>query len=209
MTAALVAAVVLLALLLLVLVAQRVRPRPPRSVSASPAISRRILFPYLPRALSMRALDAALRLARAEDATLVPVFLARVALGLPLDAPLPGQAAVFMPLQEAIDQRASVADIPVDARIQRGRTYRHALRRAIATEHFDRIVVAAASGGRPGLSAEDVAWLLEYAPGEIIVLRPGSSDLLVASPARPRKRSIRALSRHGSRNTARKTVFTM
>ena len=207
MTAALIAVVIVLALAVLVLGAQRLRTRPRRAPIAPTESSRRILFPFLPRALSLRALDAALRLARAEDATLVPVVLARVALDLPLDAPLPRQAATCLPLQEAIEQRASAAGIPVDARIERGRTYRHALRQAIADERFDRIVVAAASQGSPGLAADDVAWLLDYAPGEIVVLRPGTSDQL-ALPARPRKRSIGPLSRRGSRNTPRETVFT-
>lgn len=207
MTAALIAAVVVLALAVLVLGAQRLRPRPTRSVRAPAEGSRRILFPYLPRALSLRALDAALRMARAEEATLVPVFLAKVALDLPLDAPIPHQATTCLPLQEAIEQRANAAGIPVDARIERGRTYRHALRRAIEDEHFDRIVVAAATNGSPGLAAEDVAWLLDNAPGEIVVFRPGIGDQLTP-PSRPRKRSIRPLSRRGSRNTGRKTVFT-
>src|ERR1019366_6397118 len=44
--------------------------------------ARRILFPFVANALSERALDASLRLARAEGATLVPVFLARVPLHL-------------------------------------------------------------------------------------------------------------------------------
>ena len=39
------------------------------------------------------ALEAALRLARAEDATLVPVYLATVPLPLPLDAPLAARAS--------------------------------------------------------------------------------------------------------------------
>lgn len=208
MTAVLLAAVVVLALLVLVLAIDRLRPRHRRSPTLAAGSTRRILFPYLPRALSVRALDAALRLARAEGATLVPVFLARVALDLPLDASLPHQAEICLPLQEAIEQRASAAGIPVDTRIERGRTYRHALRQAIANEHFDRIVVAAAANGTPGLAAEDVAWLLDNAPGEIVVLRPGTSDELVALPVRPRKRSIGPLSGRGSRNPARKTVLT-
>ena len=207
MTAALIAAVIVLALAVLVLGAQRLRGRPRRAPIAPSARSRRILFPFLPRSLSPRALDAALRLARAEDATLVPVFLARVALDLPLDSALPHQAATCLPLQEAIEQRASAAGIDVDARIERGRTYRHALRQAIEDEQFDRIVVAAGAHGTPGLAPEDVAWLLDNAPGEIVVLRPGTSDQL-ALPAGPRKRSIGRLSRRGSRNPARKTVFT-
>ncbi len=49
----------------------------------------RILFPFLGSDLSSRALEAALRLAAAEEATLVPAYLARVPLNLPLESPLP------------------------------------------------------------------------------------------------------------------------
>ena len=140
--------------------------------------TRRILFPFVAYALSARALDAALRLANAEEATLVPVFLARVSLHLPLDTPLPRQSAIAIPLQEAIEQRATAFGIPVDARIERGRTYRHALRQTINHERFDRIVVAAAAHGSPGFNADDVAWLLDNAPGEIVVLRPSQEDWL-------------------------------
>ena len=66
--------------------------KPARRSSTAPATrSRRILFPFMANALSSRALDAALRLSVAEDATLVPVFLAHVPLNLPLETPLPRQ----------------------------------------------------------------------------------------------------------------------
>jgi hypothetical protein len=136
-----------------------------------------------------RALDAALRLARADDATLVPVFLACVPLHLPLDTPLPRQSDIAMRLQEAIEQRAASFEIPVDARVERGRTARHALRQTIADEHFDRIVIAAATHGARGFGPDDVAWLLEHAPGEIVVLRPGEEERLVPTPPQRRIRS--------------------
>jgi hypothetical protein len=145
--------------------------------------TRRILFPFLAQALSGRALDAALRLARAEEATLVPVFLARVPLHLPLEAPLPRQAALALPLQEAIEQRAMKFNVPVDARIHRGRTNRHALREAIAEERFDRVVIAAAPDGGDGFGPDDVAWLLEHASGEIVVLRAAAEPR--EAPAEP------------------------
>jgi len=63
--------------------------------------------------------------------------------------------------------------VAVDSRIERGRTYRHALLELIAHERYDRIVVAAAPDGAAGFTAADVAWLLHRAPGEIVVLRPG------------------------------------
>jgi hypothetical protein len=145
------------------------RPAPP----SAQANGRRILFPFLAHALSPSALDAALRLA-----TLVPVFLARVSLDLPLGTPLPRQCALAMPLLEAIEHRATETGIAVDARIEYGRNRRHALRRTIAHERFDRIVIAAAAHGSPGFDADEVAWLLDNAPGEIVVLRPSAEEPL-------------------------------
>jgi len=175
------------------------RPRPERTPMPGAA---RILFPFAGQALSPRALDAALRLARADGGTLVPVFLARVSLDLPLETPLPGQSGLAIPLQEAIEQRAARYGVPVDARIERGRTYRHALRQTIANERFDRIVIAATASSGAGFSAEDVAWLLDNAPGEIVVLRPSVDDTLErchsstrwrsSPPGSPRGRSIRS-----------------
>ncbi|MGN6869981.1 MAG: universal stress protein [Solirubrobacteraceae bacterium] len=165
-----------LALALAGLAAVRLLHRARRSSPPAARSSRRILFPFVAEDLSQRALDAALRLAAAESATLVPVFLARVSLDLPLDAPLPHQCSMAVPLLEAIEQRAAEAGVPVDSRIALGRNPRHALREAIATERFDRIVTAAAANGDPGFDADDIAWLLEHAPGEIVVLRPGMSE---------------------------------
>ena len=141
----LIALIVVLAVALVALGARSRRHRQRAPARTSPPAARRILFPFVASALSRRALDAALRLSRAEEATLVPVFLARVPLHLPLDAPLPRQSGVALSLQEAIEQRAAAFGVPVDARIERGRTNRHALRQTIATERFDRIVIAAAA----------------------------------------------------------------
>jgi nucleotide-binding universal stress UspA family protein len=185
--------VLLLVLAVAGLLAQYLSGR--RRPQVTTARKRRILFPFLAYALSGRALDAALRLAIAEDATLVPVFLARVSLDLSLDTPLPRQSKVAMPLLEAIEQRASDAGIPVDCRIERGRTYRHALRQAILNERYDRIVIAAATKGSPGFDADDVAWLLDNAPGEIIVLRPTREEQLTDAPSQnggPRERRVPA-----------------
>jgi nucleotide-binding universal stress UspA family protein len=168
---AVIAAVLLVALAAVsALLAAERRPAPP----AVPAgTTRRILFPFTAAGLSRRALDAALRLARAEDATLVPVVLARVPLALPLEAPLPRQSTAVVSLQEAIEQRAAQFGVPVDARVHRGRTPRHALRETIADERFERMVIAA---DVPGFGPDDVAWLLRHAPGEIVVIRPGPDD---------------------------------
>lgn len=174
MTAVLIVVVVVLAIAVATLVWTRTHDRVRRTAPVQATSSRRVLFPFVAGALSNRALDAALRLARSEGATLVPVFLAQVSLDLPLDTALPRQCSLAMPLLETIEQRATEAGVPVDSRIERGRNRRHALRQAIAEERFDRIVIAAASDGSPGFDADDVAWLLDNAPGEIVVLRPST-----------------------------------
>ncbi|MGO9822196.1 MAG: universal stress protein [Solirubrobacteraceae bacterium] len=188
MTPFLIALVVVLAAALVGLVVRQTRiSRPtPRTVGEG---SRRILFPFAGSALSRRALDAALRLARAEDAVLVPVFLARVPLHMPLETPLPRQADIANALQEAIEQRAAAFGVPVDARIERGRTYRHALRQTIDHERYDRIVLAGAAHGGDGFDPDDVAWLLDNAEGEIVVLRPSSDDRFEVLPARSQRRA--------------------
>ena len=188
MTVVLIVVIVILAIAVVALALPRLAGRKQRAAVLPATSSRRILFPFVANALSPRALDAALRLAVAERATLVPVFLARVPLDLPLDTPLPRQCSMAVPLLEAIEQRATEVGVPVDSRIERGRNRRHALRQAISQERFDRIVMAAASKGRDGFDADDVAWLINNAPGEIVVLRPSSDD---AGPALPKRGAAR------------------
>jgi nucleotide-binding universal stress UspA family protein len=141
-----------------------------------PLTVRRILLPFTGNAISRRAFEAAARLAKAENATIMPAFLARVPRTLPIDSPLPKQSAEAMPLLEAIEQRASAQGIAVDSRVARGRTYRDALRRLIEQEQFDRIIVSATESPRIGLSGDDLQWLLERVPAEIMILRPAPDD---------------------------------
>ena len=195
MNVVLIVVIVVLACAVAALVALRLRGRTRETAVLPATSSRRILFPFVANGLSPQALDAALRLAAAEDATLVPVFLAQVALDLPLDTPLPRQGSMAVPLLEAIEQRATEAGVPVDSRIERGRNRRHALRQAIAQERFDRIVMAAATKGNDGFDADDVAWLLDNAGGEIVVLRP-SSDGNGAEFHVSRRRPSRPVIRH-------------
>jgi hypothetical protein len=56
-----------------------------------------------------------------------------------------------------------------------------ALRELLAAERYDWIVVAAATSRTDGLSAAEVAWLLEHAPGEVVVLRPADEAALAAA----------------------------
>lgn len=189
MTVVLILLIVLLAAALAVLAVRQWRSSGDRLKHPPGERTRRILFPFIAGDLSRRALDAALRLARAEDAVLVPVFLARVPLHLPLTSPLPRQSETAIALQEAIEHRATEFGVPVDARIERGRTNRHALRETIARERFDRIVIAAAPHGGQGFDPDDVAWLLDNAEGEVVVLRPDRDDRLDIGPARVARRS--------------------
>ena len=169
------AIVLAVALIAVSAVALRERRRAnPKLATPSP---KRVIFPFTGQALSERALDAALRLARIDGATLVPVFLAQVPMHLPLDAALPRQCDGAMPLLEAVEQRAARAGVAVDSRIERGRSFRHAIRELVTHEPFDTFVVTAGDATTPGLLPEEVSWLLEHVPGEIIVIRPGNSGV--------------------------------
>jgi nucleotide-binding universal stress UspA family protein len=149
--------------------------------SDRPDAVHRILLPFTGTEISRRAVDAALRLARAEDATLMPAYLALVPKSLPLECAIPNEATKAMPMLEAIEQRATAQGVPVDARIERGRSYRHALARLLESETFDRVVVSASATGTAGLSGDDLVWLLEKAPAEVLILRPGPEDRRVVS----------------------------
>lgn len=150
--------------------------------AAEPDAVHHILLPFTGTQISRRAVDAALRLARAEGATLMPAYLAQVPKSLPLECPIPGEASKAMAMLEAIEQRAVAKGVPVDARIERGRTYRHALARLLSEEEFDRVVVSAGSTGTQGLSGDDLVWLLEKAPAEVMILRPGPEDRRMVVP---------------------------
>jgi nucleotide-binding universal stress UspA family protein len=186
-----------LALAALLSIRARRRRAQPMATSA-----RRILFPFVGGALSRRALDGALRLARADSATLVPVFLAHVPMRLPLDTPLQRQCAQGMPLLETIEQRALGLGVPVDSRIERGRTARHALREAIAHERYDRLVVAAASRSSEGFHSDDIAWLLDHAPGEVVIIRPDGDDRLNGARASKLRRRQPAMTSSPERQDA-------
>jgi nucleotide-binding universal stress UspA family protein len=135
-----------------------------------------ILLPFTGTKISRRAVDAALRLAKAENATLMPAYLATVSKRLPLDCAIPAEAAKAMPMLEAIEQRAAGQGVPVDSRIERGRSYRHALERLLDRETFDRVVVPATRTAGAGFSGDDLVWLLAKAPAEVLILRPGPED---------------------------------
>ena len=90
--------------------------------------------------------------------------LARGALGAECDSALA--------LLEVIEQRAAREDVEVDSRIVRGRTTRQAIAELMDEEQFDALVIPARSRASDGLDPADVAWVLETAPSEVLVLRP-------------------------------------
>jgi hypothetical protein len=145
-----------------------------RKVSAESG--RRILFPFIGSTISQATLEATLRLARSQDATLVPAYLVIVPQHLSLESPAPvRECEAVLPVLELIDQRASRAGVPVDSRIERGRTHRHALATLMEHERYDTLVVPARTSTSDGFEPADVAWLLENAPGEVLVLRTGEA----------------------------------
>jgi hypothetical protein len=171
MIAAVIALAALAAVLGGVLLARSgIRLRKPR------AGARRVLVPFTGGTLDPTVLDAAIRLADAESATLVPAYLLLVPLRYAEDSPLRDEVAVALPLLEAVEHAALRAGVPVDARIEKGRSPTHALRRLWDEEQFDRILAPAPTGRNGGFSAKDVSWILTHAPSETIVLRPAPTS---------------------------------
>jgi hypothetical protein len=152
----------------LVLVALRLRrPTIPRRGVG------RILVPFTGGELDPTVLAAGIRIARAEEATLVPAYLIVVPLEQPQEAAMQQQVTTAMPLLEAVEHAALRSGVPVDARIESGRTPVHALKRLWESEHFDRIVVPAPAGrSSTGFTPKDLAWMLTHAPSETLILRP-------------------------------------
>ena len=142
----------------------RLRARRPKVAYA--AGKRRILVPFS-GTLDRTVLAAAIRIARAEEALLVPAYLLVVPLQYPENSAQKDKVAVALPLLEAVEHEALKAGVPVDARIEKGRSLTHALRRLWDVERFDRIVAPAT-----GFDAKELAWILTHAPAETLVLRP-------------------------------------
>lgn len=141
-------------------------------------------------------LEAALRIARVENAVLVPAYLLVVPLEFSLDAPVQhAELGRAMPILEAVELAARRAGVPVDARIERGRTPIDALQRLWQEEWFDRVVVPAPAPSHPGLSPKDLAWMLTNAPSEMLILRPGPDLAAVKTEDRPPASRVESLMR--------------
>jgi Universal stress protein family len=134
----------------------------------------RILFPFVGSTVSQATLNSTLRLAQAQDATLVPAYLAMVPQHLSLEAAVPArETEAALPVLELIEQRAMRAGVPVDSRIERGRTPRHALTALLENERYDTLVVAARTGASDGFDPADVAWLPGDGTGRSDGVTPG------------------------------------
>ena len=143
-----------------------------RHKPAVPAGGRRILVPFTGGELDPVVLDAATRIAKLEDATLVPAYLIVTPLKYRLETPPQHEVAVAMPLLEAVEHAALRAGLAVDARVETGRTPTHALQRLWDAERFDRIIAPAPAGGGHGFTPKELQWILVHAPSETLILRP-------------------------------------
>ena len=148
-----------------------------------PSGRNRILVPFTGGTLDPTVLDAAIRLAHAENATLVPAYLLLVPLQYAEDSPLRDQVSVAVPLLEAVEHAALRAGVPVDARIEKGRSPTHALGRLWDEERFERILAPAPNGRGGGFTAKDVTWILAHSPSETIVLKPSPNSAVGLSGA--------------------------
>jgi hypothetical protein len=140
---------------------------------------RRILVPFT-GSLDPTVLRAAIRIARAEDAVLVAAYLLLVPLEYAEDSPLAEEVAVARPQLEAVEAAAMLCGVPVEARIEKGRTPTHALSRLWEGERFDRLIAAApiqkGAGYGGGFAPKDLAWILANAAAETLVLKPAAVD---------------------------------
>jgi hypothetical protein len=152
----------------LALVVRRWRPHHRLPVTKG---ARRILVAFSGR-LDPTVVEAAIRIAHAEDAVLVPAYLLVVPLRYAEDSPLHDEVERAMPLLEAVEHAALGAGVPVDARIEKGRTLTHALKRLWEVERFDRIIAPAPANGHGGFTPKELAWVLTHSPSETVVLKP-------------------------------------
>ena len=189
-------AVIALAVLVVLLTAALVyRSRPPRPLQV-PRTARRILVPFTGGSLDPTVLNAAIRIARADHAVLVPAYLLIVPLEYYEESPLIKEVGVAMPLLEAIETAALRCGVPVDARIEKGRTPTHALRRLWEVEQFDRVIAAAPTASdngsaRRGFTPKDLTWILTNAPSETLVLKPAPAEQDEPLPAQNHGRRLR------------------
>jgi hypothetical protein len=142
----------------------------------------RLLVPFAGGQLDPAVLAAALRIARADGAVFVPAYLMIVPFTLAFDSPLRQEVEMALPLLEAVELQALEEGVPVDARLERGRSLRDALRRLWDVETFDRILLPVSADERAGFDERDIAWILMHAPAETLALRPATGSVRPVAP---------------------------
>ena len=55
----------------------------------------------------------------------------------------------------------------------------------LTDERFDRVIISATANEHEGFSSDDIVWLLERAPAEVMILRPGPDDHRMVIPLEP------------------------
>ena len=95
---------------------------------------------------------------RHEDAVLVPAYLLVVPLEYSERLAPPRTSRRRDPSLRG--NRALRCGIPVDARIEKGRTPTHALARLFQVEQFDQVVAPAPANGGGGFTPKDLTWIL-------------------------------------------------
>ena len=81
-----------------------------------------------------------------------------------------------MPLLEAIEQAAAAARCPSTPASRAGAPTGTRSSCCSTRSRFDRVIVPATGNPRGGLSGDDLVWLLERAPAEVLILRPNATD---------------------------------
>jgi hypothetical protein len=166
-----IAFILLSVLLALLLVRERRRRRRAESAGARSSI----LFPFDERTFCPSAVDLTLRIAQSDGAVVIPTYIAIVPMRVSLEAPVQRQSLKALPFFDRIQDQADSLGVPLDCRIQPGRSYRHSMRRAFELDDFDRVVIAAAGTHGLGFSSEDVAWALDHSESQLLVLKTSDS----------------------------------
>jgi nucleotide-binding universal stress UspA family protein len=141
--------------------------------------SRRLLLPFTGGEPPEPLVELAVRLARAERAELVLAYLLIVPLRFAENDPSEEERLAAERRVEVAKRHAERLGIVPRTRVECGRSFTHALRRIWGTGGFDVTVVSATPGRRP--SPAEASWILEHAPHQVVVLRPGSAT---PAPAR-------------------------
>ena len=129
-------------------------------------------MPFTGGTLDRRFSTLAIRLAQAEDATLVPAYLLLVPLATQTPLILLAAAVAKLFLYDLVElnlMARAVAFIAVGLLLLAGGIV---YQRLWDEEHFDRILTPAPNGRGGGFTSKDVTWILAHAPAETIVLKP-------------------------------------